>query len=268
MKPYIPVKGLSQQKYRWELKYLLPLKDARSFMGELEDHCVRDKHVDETGSYEICSLYYDTPDLRFYFDRVESVGFRRKIRFRSYNHSGQSKALFVEIKERHKSMISKKRINLIDSNFLERYREHDKIPLPDILSRLEDGAEAREMAYLHKRLGLVPVVMVRYIREPLIPVFEKNMRLTLDTNITAGGTRLNIRDKNGERFLLPPDYGIFELKTNHNIPMWLQSILLRHNMTQTRFSKYCLAVDVMFKFRKKWVDISHLTAVSETHKGA
>ncbi len=83
---------------RHEVKYLATISDVDSFFKELEPFCSFDKHAGKTNSYEIASIYYDTADLRFYGDREESVGYRRKVRLRSYNNEGKSQALFIEIK--------------------------------------------------------------------------------------------------------------------------------------------------------------------------
>ncbi|MCB0340261.1 MAG: polyphosphate polymerase domain-containing protein [Bdellovibrionales bacterium] len=245
--------SLSDQRYRNELKYIVPLTVANPLMDNLLEYCKVDDHADSTGSYEIASVYYDTEKLDFYMDREESVPYRRKVRLRVYNRDGRSEALFVEIKERHKQKISKKRINLRNMDLLSCGVPHDKISLKLILDNLEDSAEAREIAYLDDRLGLEPIVLVRYIRKPLIPIWDDTIRLTLDTRITGGGDNLSVYDSAKERFVLPPDHGLFEVKTNRALPMWLQSVLMRHQLSQTRFSKYCLAVDAAYQGRKPWL---------------
>ncbi len=43
------------------------------------------------------------------------------------------------------------------------------------------------------------------------------------------------------------------MKTNQAIPMWLQSILCRYALPQTRYSKYCLGVDSVYgRGGKQW----------------
>lgn len=241
-------------RFRHELKYIVDLNEAERLFEDALQFCDWDPHVTETHSYEIASIYYDTADLRFYYDREESVGYRRKIRLRAYNHKGKSTALFIEIKEKHKHFVFKKRINLKSPAILDRFERHDRIPLEYVLQELEDTAEAREMRYLEDRLHLYPVVNIRYHRRPLIPRFENDMRITLDTRITAGGANLSQYNEATERSIIAPDLGVFEVKTNQSIPMWLQSILRRYAITQTRYSKYCLGVDEIYgRGGKKWL---------------
>ena len=241
-------------RFRHELKYVIDLSEADRLFEDALQYCDWDPHVTDTHSYEIASIYYDTDDLRFYYDREESVGYRRKIRLRSYNREGKSVALFIEIKEKHKQFVLKKRINLRSPDILDRYERHDVIPLEEVLTELEDTAEAREMRYLEDRLHLFPVVNIRYHRRPLIPKYENDMRITLDTRITAGGENLAQYDDDSEESIIEPHQGVFEVKTNQSIPMWLQAILRRYAITQTRYSKYCLGVDKIYgRGGKQWL---------------
>ncbi|MEZ4753992.1 MAG: VTC domain-containing protein [Bdellovibrionota bacterium] len=102
----------SRGRFRHELKYEVPISVADKFFEDCMPFCDWDKYAGPTKMYEIASVYYDTPSFIFYRDREESVGYRRKIRLRSYNTDGKSTALFIEIKEKHKQFVNKKRINI------------------------------------------------------------------------------------------------------------------------------------------------------------
>lgn len=250
---------IGQQRFRHELKYVMPLSDADGFFKDIEPYCDLDKYSGATGSYEIASIYYDTDSLRFYFDREESVGYRRKIRLRAYVSDHTATALFVEIKEKHQNFVSKKRINLTSMDILNLGIPDIEIPLGVVLEELEDSEAAREMVYLQKRLALYPVVIIRYHRKALIPKFEDDMRITLDTNITAGGQSLSKFDSDVEKLVIAPDCGVLEVKSNQSVPLWLQSTLVKYGMSQCRYSKYCLGVDRIFGKgpEKQWVPVRH-----------
>lgn len=233
-------------RFRHELKFIIALEDAEQLFDDLTPYCDDDPNVSSLRTYEIASVYYDTKDLRFYYDREESVGYRRKVRLRSYNERDRSKALFLEIKEKHKNSVLKKRIHLTSGRILQAEPEHIRLPLEVVLEELQDTADAREMSYLYKRLELYPVVNIRYHRRPVIPRFEHDMRVTLDTNITAGGGSLPVFDSEREVPIIAPDKGVLEVKTNQAVPLWLNSIMKRYQMTQIRYSKYCLGVDHVF----------------------
>ncbi|MCB0319970.1 MAG: polyphosphate polymerase domain-containing protein [Bdellovibrionales bacterium] len=241
-------------RYRHELKFIVPLGEADALFSDLLLYCDYDPHVTENKSYEIASIYYDTEDLRFYYDREESIGYRRKVRLRSYNYRGEATALFIEIKEKHQQYVLKKRILLRSMDILKTFELHDHIPLEAVIAEMEDCPEAREIEYLHNRLHLYPVVNIRYHRRPLIPKFENDMRITLDTRITAGGDNLGMYKPEQERSIIAPDLGVFEVKTNQSVPTWLQVILRRYNIGQTRYSKYCLGVDEVYgRGGRRWI---------------
>jgi SPX domain protein involved in polyphosphate accumulation len=249
---------MSSPRFRHEVKYVIDLEHASSFLNAISPFCSPDEHAGATGSYEIASVYYDTADLSFYRAREESVGYRRKVRLRTYNQGGIATAMFLEIKEKHKQHVSKKRLHLRDQSILAEYdghkgMQHADIPLVNVLANLKDSAEVREFTYLAKRLELVPVLLNRYIRKALVANHDHDLRITLDTRITAGGKSLPMYDAQSEKFLVHPDKGVLEIKTNQGIPLWLHSILQRLELTQTRYSKYCLGVDALYGARYPWL---------------
>lgn len=63
---------------RYEIKYLVDVAD----LEVLRRHLVG--RLDPDAAYGVWSLYYDTPQLRFYWEKVEGLRFRRKLRIRHY----------------------------------------------------------------------------------------------------------------------------------------------------------------------------------------
>ncbi len=236
---------MTDRKLRHELKYVISVHEGEAFLREVLPFCRPDTHAGADSSYEVVSVYYDTTDLRFYRDREESVGHRRKIRLRTYNHCSAPPILFYEIKEKHKNFVGKKRCDLPNMHLVTESEEHHRISLDHALLQMPDTAAAREMAYLHHRLGLHPIVMIRYIRKALMATCDFDLRITLDKRLTAGGSNLLAYQENTERYILPPEEGILELKSNHCYPLWLQQVLRRFGFRQVRFSKYCAAVQNM-----------------------
>ena len=98
---------------RFELKYLLPLKAAEALKHDLRANLVPDDHGDEAGAYGLTSLYYDSPDFRFYWEKVDGIKFRRKLRIRCYAAAEPltpQTPVFVEIKQRHNRVTQKRRV--------------------------------------------------------------------------------------------------------------------------------------------------------------
>ena len=243
------------ERARHELKYTLDLATAGEFLRRASAHCVPDPHAGPGGVYEVASLYYDTSDLRFYWDRQESVGQRRKVRLRSYNSGGESAGVFLEIKEKHRSLVAKKRVGLTNLDSLIMPARHDKTPLDSVLAAIGSEAIGRamgvaaEVSYLHTKLGLLPVSIIRYVRSTLTGVAERDLRITFDERITTGGADLFSYCGSREVFVHPSGQGILEVKADQQLPLWLGSLLSEFALVQTRFSKYCLAVDALFGVR-------------------
>jgi VTC domain len=232
-------------KLRYELKYVLEARRGLELMARCKDHATVDTFGDENGQYEVSSLYYDTTKLRFHFDRQESVGYRRKLRLRSYapTGSGSCSGLFFEIKEKHKSLIGKKRAKL-DEKILAKLNPHHKLlTVAELSPHLPDCTATREIYFLDEYLGLVPTMMIRYLRQSLISRYEPNLRLTLDTRLTAGGSSLTNFLPTEERFILPPNLAVFEIKSQGTIPLWLQKAVAEFKLFRTRYSKYCAGID-------------------------
>jgi hypothetical protein len=49
---------------RFEIKYLLTLKQASRFKEHLRAYLIADEHGGRTGHYTVTNLYYDSPDYR------------------------------------------------------------------------------------------------------------------------------------------------------------------------------------------------------------
>lgn len=238
-------------RYRHEVKFVVSLESANRFLEEIRWYCDGDPHAGPDLSYEIASLYFDTADFRFYWDREESVGFRRKVRLRSYNSDSAIRALFLEIKEKHKRFVAKKRAAFEGTPVLGGIGPHSRLRLKDLLESLPDSWQKREISYLDSRFRLEPVTIIRYLRRAFVPRFENDMRITLDTGLTAGGDDLSVFREELETPLLPPSSAVLEIKTNRSIPLWLHAALLRQGFFQVRFSKYCLAVQAIYRPHRK-----------------
>lgn len=228
---------------RHELKFVVRRDRGLELMRQIEPYCVGDEHADDSHSYDIASVYYDTPSLRFFHDREESVGCRRKVRLRGYVRGGQCSALFLEIKEKHKQVVAKKRAQYPDLSLLQRFDDHVAIPANLLLEGLPDGELTREVTFLNELLGLTPVCLIRYRRQTLIGRAEPGLRVTLDTDLTTGGSLIYSDEQ--ELHFLDPMLAILEVKTSREIPLWLQSVLLSHNASRLRYSKYCEGVRLL-----------------------
>ena len=66
-----------KSELRYELKYLLRREQVGPLVDDLRQTLQLDAHGDELGTYPINSLYYDTPDYKAYWDKLDGQRSRR-----------------------------------------------------------------------------------------------------------------------------------------------------------------------------------------------
>ncbi|GIE95656.1 polyphosphate polymerase domain-containing protein [Paractinoplanes rishiriensis] len=225
---------------RYEIKYLVD----RSLVDELRAEFRHRLDVDEfagQGGYSVWSVYYDTPHLRFYWEKIEGLRFRRKLRLRLYgDHADDDTPVFVEIKQRVNRVTQKRRVTVP-------YREARR--LCDERQMIEYGGSGR--AFLEEVLGLVgglelrPVSMTGYRREAYIGRnADVGLRVTLDHRVRGRDRDLYLGDPHAQnRFIIPPHLAVLEVKANERVPYWLTDLTARRNLSVVRVSKYCQSIE-------------------------
>ena len=93
---------------RYELKYVLNLRQLQAVLDAMEPHMVPDEYSHSS----IRSLYLDTPDFRLIRRSLERPVYKEKLRVRSYGPAGEHDALFVGLKKKYQSVVYKRRISL------------------------------------------------------------------------------------------------------------------------------------------------------------
>ena len=74
--------------YRHEWKHQLNYGDFLALRHRLRSALPHDSHVGRDGSYQIRSLYFDTPGDRALREKLDGVNGREKFRIRLYNGDG------------------------------------------------------------------------------------------------------------------------------------------------------------------------------------
>jgi len=238
---------------RFELKYLVPLKAAEAFKHDLRANLVPDDHGDDNGAYGLSSLYYDGPDFRFYWEKVDGIKFRRKLRIRYYESPEPLTAhtpVFVEIKQRHNRVTQKRRAVLPYEQALALCSER-QIPEPG-----PDGFTPAELAVLDEiasltwQYNLRPASLVRYTRQALVGTeYDTGLRVTFDRDLTyhpqpRDPFSLRLEDIQDGLPLFPPGWCVMEIKVNERIPYWLTELVAAHNLNMVRLSKYCRSIEL------------------------
>lgn len=230
---------------RFEYKYLLGPEQVARFTAALAPFTRADEHDADQRGYPVYSVYWDSDDLTCFWEKVDGIKFRRKLRFRLY--PGHDEA-FVEIKQRLDRTIQKRR-----SRFsLERVRAMFDPASPESCgSSLTDEERAdpvvREALILCAQQRLRPTMAVSYRRRALFGRHEPDLRITVDSRLRYDAQALDLAEpfEVGKQ-ILDPRLSVLELKFNDRVPLWLVRLVEHQGLELMRFSKYCAAVDRHF----------------------
>lgn len=227
---------------RYELKYLVPVDRAAAVRDELAERMDQDEHS-PVGGYGVWSLYYDTPALRFYWEKIEGLKFRRKLRIRHYGDLDgvtDDSPVCVEIKQRVNRVTQKRRITVPYGAARQ---------LCDGRELIEHSAKERafveEVLELIVRLNLQPTVITGYQREALVGRDQDTgLRVTFDRRVRGRDRDFHFGTERPEnRFTVPPHLSVMEVKVNERTPYWITDLAARRNLNLIRVSKYVQSVE-------------------------
>ena len=237
---------------RFELKYLITLKQAEKFKSDLRAYLIPDAHGNDQGRYALRSLYYDSPGLRCYWEKEHGIRFRRKLRIRLYETSQvitEETPVFLEIKQRVDRVTQKRRalLSYRDALLLSNDRQ---IPM----HAPADSELIEEVYAFIWQYNLRPTCLVRYNRQAYSGTsYDPGLRVTFDTMLTVQSHPLHLHEAHAGLSMLPGNYVVMEIKVNDRIPTWLVELIAAHNLQMTRVSKYCRGVETVWDtpgFRK------------------
>ena len=251
---------------RLEYKYLIPVSEFQKIKNKMTPYLVLDKFAEKNKSkdYTVRSLYFDTLKYQYYFEKVEGIKVRKKIRIRVYDNYVDGSIAFLEVKRKNENYIYKFRAPLLYRDlgkFFETRERKDLIICNGSNGRTIENAKIFLFYYIHDNLK--PVSLVTYDREPFFSRFDNGLRITFDKNL---------------RSLCPSDYNnifeekklsrvlnnkvIIEIKFNHSIPAWFRDIIIQNRLNRMALSKYviCMDADIENKFAKshKKIALSNL----------
>ena len=236
-----PVKTLNAiRKFnRFELKYLISYDTAQRLQEDLKKYVLPDAYAKTpNGLYTLSSLYYDTDDYRFYWEKVDGIKYRRKLRIRQYETDKpleDDSLVYVEIKQRVDRVTQKRRVpmkykdalNLCNNLIIP---EHEKV----------DEATLFELYEMLKTNNLRPSCITSYMRNAYFGTdYDSWLRITFDSNIRYRTKNLDLADKKIWEFMISPNMVIMEVKANERVPYWLTEIVSDYNFRLIRVSKYC-----------------------------
>jgi len=236
---------------RFEYKYFVPYTNLNRLRAMIQPFMELDKYArEEGGEYTVRSIYFDTPDLECYFDKLAGVKRRNKVRLRGYNGGGEEGTVFFEIKTKVEDPLYKNRAPMTYSNA-------KKVLEGEIVDELVTPTEKIPLARENARLFLYqlyarrmqPVLTTVYEREPFQFVFkdwENDLRITFDKNL-RGVPYPSFEDLFNEEkaVVVDKEQFIMEIKFNRYLPAWVKSTITSLGLTKGPASKYALCVEAL-----------------------
>lgn len=217
-------------KFRHELKYIISTAEQLLVKNRIKGLMSVDKHVGESGKYNIRSLYFDDYYNRCFYENENGTDPREKFRIRIYNASSDRITLECKRKEKGKTLKTSCRLTVEQTRTLMKGEYlRDIAALPPLLQKL---------TLLMMKNQLRPVVIVDYDRVPFV-YKNGNVRATLDMNICTSTDIAHFLDKTiVKRPVLPLGHSLLEVKYDEYLPDFIYNNLQLNNLRQTAFSKY------------------------------
>ena len=231
------------QQQRFELKYLiteemaLKVRDfVRSYL-DFDEYSVGKPNF----SYPVHSLYLDSDDLKLYWETINGIKNRYKLRLRYYDTNPKS-PVFFEIKRRMNNCIMKQRggvrqqyVGYLLSGQLPQ-EEHLLSKAPKQMIALQRFCE------LMNRIHAKPKVHIYYMREAYVSD-DDNVRVTIDRKV-YGEANLDytIKTEMHNPALSFANQVILELKFTNRFPDWFRELVRVFGVMQCGAAKYCESV--------------------------
>ena len=240
---------MKREKYgRYELKYFLPQNRIEELLQWAQPYVIPDKHaaIIENGlpCYTIQSVYYDSPDLALYFEKLDGLRDRRTFRIRSYCRPSVDTVVFLEIKYRYNTQVMKDRAP-ITLETVEHLLQ-GRIQVGGIDAPFAIKKRAERFLYYYRLRNLQPMVTVKYNRNPYVGREDSQIRLTVDTNLCSidhRGTEKLFEPYREEAVTLPG--AVLELKFDRLMPDWMRQLVQRFDIRQQSISKYAYCIDAV-----------------------
>ncbi len=240
------------QLQRLELKYLvkedvaLEMRDFVSVHLGLDENCVGKPDF----SYMNHSIYLDSPRLGCYWDVINGIKNRYKLRLRFYSDNPTA-PVFFEIKRRMNNAILKQRgavyrdavAGLLGGQLPETH--HLVTFNPKYLTALQRFHE------LMVDNQASPKTHVAYLREAWVSESDNSVRVTFDRNVrTAPHTDFFFSTEMGPSVQPWGDLVILELKFTGRFPEWFGELARIYEVIQCGVAKYAEGVALLDERRQ------------------
>ncbi len=230
---------------RREYKYLVPNKYLDDIRNEMLPFVETDSFASacENNQYTVRSIYYDSPNLDFYHEKIEGLKIRKKLRIRGYNKFMDDSVVFLEIKRKRENFIDKHRSKLYYKNLDDIFYTGDLDSY--IIQSDADSIKNAQRFFFHVNKKLLkPISLVVYEREAFFSRFNTNIRITFDKNLRYYSLPL-FADLYEDNILKPAikNHFVFEMKFYQGFPEHFTKIITKFQLIRLAVSKYSICID-------------------------
>jgi hypothetical protein len=205
--------------------------DLAAFMGP-------DTNAGTDGSYQVRSMYFDTPDYMAYHEKWAGMSIRHKLRVRAYGNN--LSVVRLEVKSRYINFIHKIAVDFPRAEYEEIERAIRSRTLPP--SRLMNMGNSREFFRLQRQYNMEPKVIVEYRRQALERREINRIRVNFDDQLLTTRNLDLFGSLKGTRRVLAHGYGVFEIKVDGFMPYWMHMLIAKYELQAQALSKYVYAV--------------------------
>lgn len=217
---------------REEKKFLISVDEAIRISHRLEQVMKGDPH-NGTHGYIIRSLYFDTIYDGDYFEKVDGVEVRRKIRLRCYDPNGEFAML--EMKQKQGANQLKRSLRLTREDAIQMTRGNYSP-----LLKYQEPFAAECYGIMNCRCYR-PKTIVQYNRKAFIAK-ENKIRITFDSNIVSTESSFDLFDPELNMNPVLDKYDVvLEVKFNGFLLDYIRRLINSVNRSELSVSKYVLA---------------------------
>ncbi len=217
---------------REEKKFLLSVDEFITLSHRVGQVMLSDPH-NGTHGYVIRSLYFDTIYDRDYFEKLDGVELRRKIRLRCYDPNASFAMLEIKQKQGPNQMKRSMRISREDAIELTKGNYSP-------LLKYSEPLAAECYALMHCRCYR-PKTIVEYNRKAYIAK-ENKIRITFDNNIVSTESSFDLFDPRLNMSPVLDKYDVvLEVKFNGFLLSYIKELINPANRSELSVSKYYLA---------------------------
>ena len=208
---------------RVEQKYILSKEQKDLFLDKINEYVEKDLYFES----KICNIYFDNDNNDLIVNSLEKPEFKAKVRLRSYDVPDLKSKVFLELKDKYKGVVGKRRIKLSLEEFYDYYEK----------GYVKDEQIMKELDYYFKVFNLKPYMFLAYDRNSSYEKGNRSLRITIDSNLRSRYDNLRLEyGDNGEAYFDEETY-IMEVKVLNAMRLWLTMVLSELKIYPISFSK-------------------------------